>query len=390
MLAYNTEVFKASPPKSWEVVFKETTLPDGKSNKGRVQAFDGPIYIADAAMYLAHAKPELGIKNPYELDDKQYKAALELLREQRKIVSRYWHDAFVQIDDFTNEGVVASSSWGFQVNLLKGKNRPIASVVPQEGATGWADTTMMHARAPHPNCSYMWLEHSVSPKLQGDLAAWFGSVPAVPARQAPLASQQPEKTWPTALHTVHSPPPVPQTKTPLRPAGRLTGAPEPLRTQMSLAVGSPVTSGPLMQQPSAHEARLQTQRFLFSPDQEVSGFDNAQWSDSLPVLLQARLIQSFENFDIAHAPLRGDSGVESASRLLIDLRQFEIITSPSPRAVIAFSAKLIDTAGHLKGARIFEQSVPVDVISPPNAASAFDRAFAALARELISWMAATS
>ena len=145
----------------------------------------------------------------------------------------------------------------------------------------------------------------------------------------------------------------------------------------------------IMADPTA-VARLQTQRFLFSPDQEVSGFDNAQWSDSLPVLLQARLIQSFENFDIAHAPLRGDSGVESASRLLIDLRQFEIITSPSPRAVIAFSAKLIDTAGHLKGARIFEQSVPVDVISPPNAASAFDRAFAALARELISWMAAMS
>ena len=27
----------------------------------------------------------------------------------------------------------------------------------------------------------MWLEHSLSPKVQGDLAAWFGSVPSVPA-----------------------------------------------------------------------------------------------------------------------------------------------------------------------------------------------------------------
>ena len=179
VLAYNTEVFKSAPPKSWDVVFKEMTLPDGKPNKGRVQAFDGPIYIADAALYLMHSQPALGIKNPYELDDKQYKAALALLREQRKMVARYWHDAFVQIDDFTNEGVVASSSWGFQVNLLKSKNRPIASVVPQEGATGWADTTMMHVRAPHPNCAYLWLEHSINPKLQGDLAAWFGSVPAV-------------------------------------------------------------------------------------------------------------------------------------------------------------------------------------------------------------------
>jgi putative spermidine/putrescine transport system substrate-binding protein len=180
VLAYNTNVFKEAP-KSWNVVFEEQDLPDGKSNKGRVQAFDGPIYIADAALYLMKHKPELGIKDPYELNEDQYKAALELLRAQRKIVGRYWHDAFIQIDDFKNEGVVASSSWPFQVNLLVADKQPIASTVPEEGATGWADTTMMHAEAANPNCAYLWLEHSINPKLQGDLAAWFGSVPAVTA-----------------------------------------------------------------------------------------------------------------------------------------------------------------------------------------------------------------
>jgi putative spermidine/putrescine transport system substrate-binding protein len=180
VLMYNTNVFKEAP-KSWKVVFEETTLPDGKSNKGRVQAFDGPIYIADAALYLMKHQPQLGIKDPYELTEAQYKAALDLLRKQRVFVQRYWHDAMVQVDDFTNEGVVASSSWPFQVNLLKSQNKPIASTVPEEGATGWADTTMMHVDAPHPNCAYMWLEHSLSPKVQGDLASWFGSVPSVPA-----------------------------------------------------------------------------------------------------------------------------------------------------------------------------------------------------------------
>jgi putative spermidine/putrescine transport system substrate-binding protein len=178
VLAYNTNVFKEAPT-SWSVVFEEQNLPDGKSNKGRVQAFDGPIYIADAALYLMKKKPELGIKDPYELTEEQYKAALDLLRAQRNIVGRYWHDAFIQIDDFKNEGVVASSSWPFQVNLLKGEKQPIASTIPEEGATGWADSTMMHVDAAHPNCAYMWLEHSISPKLQGDLAAWFGSVPSV-------------------------------------------------------------------------------------------------------------------------------------------------------------------------------------------------------------------
>jgi putative spermidine/putrescine transport system substrate-binding protein len=178
VLMYDTEAFKGEAPKSWSVVFEEQQLPDGKPNKGRVQAFDGPIYIADAALYLMRHKPELGIKDPYELNADQYKAALDLLRQQRKIVHRYWHDAFVQVDDFTNEGVVASSAWPFQVNLLASKGRPIASTLPEEGATGWADTTMMHVDAPHPNCAYLWLEHSISPKLQGDLAAWFGSVPS--------------------------------------------------------------------------------------------------------------------------------------------------------------------------------------------------------------------
>ncbi len=185
VLAYNTNVFKEAP-KSWAVVFEEQNLPDGKSNKGRVQAFDGPIYIADAALYLMAKKPELGIKDPYELNEEQYKAALDLLRAQRALVGRYWHDAFMQIDDFKNEGVVASSSWPFQVNLLQADKdamakTPVASVIPDEGATGWADTTMMHADAANPNCAYLWMEHSISPKVQGDLAAWFGSVPAVPA-----------------------------------------------------------------------------------------------------------------------------------------------------------------------------------------------------------------
>lgn len=178
VLMYNTEVFKEAPD-SWQAVFEEMTLADGQSNKGRVQAFDGPIYIADAALYLMHHQPDLGIKDPYDLTEEQYQAALTLLRGQREIVNRYWHDPFIQIDDFTNEGVVASSAWPFQVNLLKGKGQPIDSVVPAEGATGWADTTMMHVDAPHPNCAYMWLEHSINPKLQGDLAAWFGSVPVV-------------------------------------------------------------------------------------------------------------------------------------------------------------------------------------------------------------------
>ncbi|EPX9364302.1 ABC transporter substrate-binding protein [Aeromonas veronii] len=180
ILMYNTKVFPKAPD-SWNVVFEEQTLADGKSNKGRVQAFDGPIHIADAALYLMTHQPALGIKDPYELNEEQYKASLDLLRKQRQLVGRYWHDAFVQIDDFKNEGVVASGSWPFQANALIADKQPIATTVPKEGVTGWADTSMVHSDAKNLTCAYKWLEHSLSSKLQGDLAAWFGSVPVVPA-----------------------------------------------------------------------------------------------------------------------------------------------------------------------------------------------------------------
>ncbi|UWH30387.1 ABC transporter substrate-binding protein [Aeromonas veronii] len=180
ILMYNTKVFPKAPD-SWNVVFEEQTLADGKSNKGRVQAFDGPIHIADAALYLMTHQPALGIKDPYELNEDQYKASLDLLRKQRQLVGRYWHDAFVQIDDFKNEGVVASGSWPFQANALITDKQPIATTVPKEGVTGWADTSMVHSDAKNLTCAYKWLEHSLSNKLQGDLAAWFGSVPVVPA-----------------------------------------------------------------------------------------------------------------------------------------------------------------------------------------------------------------
>ena len=180
VLMYNTKVFKEAPT-SWSVVFEEQRFPDGKSNKGRVQAFDGPIYIADAALYLMAKQPDLGITDPYELNEDQYAAVLAVLRKQKSLVHRYWHDATVQMGDFKNEGVAASGSWPYQVNALVLEKQPIASVIPSEGATGWADTTMMHSEAKHPNCAYAWMEWSISPKVQGDVASWFGSLPAVTA-----------------------------------------------------------------------------------------------------------------------------------------------------------------------------------------------------------------
>jgi putative spermidine/putrescine transport system substrate-binding protein len=179
VLVYNTDTFK-TPPTSWSVVFEAQKLPDGKPNKGRVQAYGGPIYIADAALYLKSKNPELGIKDPYELNETQYAAVLDLLRRQRPLIKGYWQDANAQVLDFQNEGIVASGSWPFQANTLLANKAKVASTVPAEGATGWADVTMLATGAKHPNCAYKWLEWSISPKVQGDVAASVGSNPVVP------------------------------------------------------------------------------------------------------------------------------------------------------------------------------------------------------------------
>ncbi|MDU4312469.1 MAG: ABC transporter substrate-binding protein, partial [Klebsiella michiganensis] len=152
LLMYNTKTFP-TPPDSWSAVFVKQNLPDGKTNLGRVQAYDGPIYIADAAL---------------------------VLRDQHALIHRYWHDTTVQMSDFKNEGVVASSAWPYQANGLKAEGQPIATVFPKEGVTGWADTTMLHSDAKHPVCAYKWMNWSLTPKVQGDVAAWFGSLPVVP------------------------------------------------------------------------------------------------------------------------------------------------------------------------------------------------------------------
>ena len=86
LLMYNADVVKPAPD-SWNVVFDK-----GGAYKGKVTAYDSPIYIADAAMYLMATQPDLKITNPYALDQKQLDAAVKLLKEQRVNIGEYWSD----------------------------------------------------------------------------------------------------------------------------------------------------------------------------------------------------------------------------------------------------------------------------------------------------------
>ncbi|MEU9140097.1 ABC transporter substrate-binding protein [Streptomyces sp. NPDC048404] len=172
LLMYNTQ--KVSPaPDSWSAVFD-----DASANKGHVTAYDSPIYIADAALYLKSARPELKIKDPYALDQKQFDASVALLKKQNANVGEYWSDYLKEISAFKSGDSVVGTTWQVIANLAAGEGAKIKAVVPKEGSTGWSDTWMISAKAKHPDCAYRWMDWIISPKVNAQVAEYFGEAPA--------------------------------------------------------------------------------------------------------------------------------------------------------------------------------------------------------------------
>ena len=173
VLAYNTAVVKPAPT-SWGAVFDPNS-----PYKGKITAYDSPIYIADAALYLMKTKPELKITNPYALDDTQFKAAVDLLKVQRPLISKYWADYTAEVNSFGAQETVLGTAWQINANLINGEGKvKVDSLVPSEGATGWSDTWMISSKAAHPNCMYKWMDWIISPKVNDQVAEWFGEAPA--------------------------------------------------------------------------------------------------------------------------------------------------------------------------------------------------------------------
>jgi putative spermidine/putrescine transport system substrate-binding protein len=172
LLTYNPDVVKPAPS-SWADMFDASS-----PYKGKISAYDSPIYIADAALVLMKTQPDLKITNPYALDQKQFDAAVDLLKQQRAVVGEYWSDYAAQEQAFEKGDDVLGTSWQVIVNLIEASKKPIEGVVPDEGATGWSDTWMINSRSKHVNCSYAWLDYIGGPDGNAASAYYFGEAPA--------------------------------------------------------------------------------------------------------------------------------------------------------------------------------------------------------------------
>jgi putative spermidine/putrescine transport system substrate-binding protein len=173
LLMYNTDVVKNAPD-TWGAVF-----PGAPEYKGKVTAYDSPIYIADAALYLSKTKPELGIKDPYSLTEDQLNAATDLLKGQHGNIGEYWSDYTKAVQAFESGTSVIGTSWQVIANMLQSDNKvKIATVLPKEGSTGWSDTWMVSSKAKNPTCMYKWMDWITSPEVNAQVAEYFGEAPA--------------------------------------------------------------------------------------------------------------------------------------------------------------------------------------------------------------------
>jgi putative spermidine/putrescine transport system substrate-binding protein len=169
-LLYNTRAVSPAPT-SWAAIYSP-------KYRGAITVPSNPIQIADAALYLSKTDPSLGITDPYELTEAQLNAAAKLLTQQRPLIKKYWALASDEIELFKNGDVVIGASWPYQTNTLVADKVPVKDLIPVQGATGWADTWMLSAKAKHPNCAYKWVNWVSTPKVQAQQAISFGETPA--------------------------------------------------------------------------------------------------------------------------------------------------------------------------------------------------------------------
>jgi putative spermidine/putrescine transport system substrate-binding protein len=170
ILQYNSEVVTEEPT-SWDIVW-EADSPYA----GQVTAYDAPIYIADAAVYLMYHEPDLGITNPYALDEEQLAAAIDLLKQQNGIISEYWSDPVAQITSFAGGTTTVGTSWEILRKFTA--DDKFKGTLPVEGSTGWSDAWMISAESDAPNCAYQWMNYTSAADVNGQIAMNFGMAPA--------------------------------------------------------------------------------------------------------------------------------------------------------------------------------------------------------------------
>jgi putative spermidine/putrescine transport system substrate-binding protein len=153
-------------PAGWGVLF-------GTRYSGRIAIYDAAITLADAAL-------QLGYRNPYELDPRQFRAVVRLGAEQSASVGLYWQDLTNALAGYTGGNALTGEATPRLVALLRADAVPVRAEVPA-GGTARSASWMLLAGARHPGCMYRWLNYIISPRANAASARFLGEAPATPA-----------------------------------------------------------------------------------------------------------------------------------------------------------------------------------------------------------------
>jgi phospholipid/cholesterol/gamma-HCH transport system substrate-binding protein len=118
---------------------------------------------------------------------------------------------------------------------------------------------------------------------------------------------------------------------------------------------------------------------------ESSDIPDARWSDNIPILLQEKFIQSFENAGYSSAVSRPRDGFEAAYQLVLDIRSFSLVTGAEPHGELEFEAKILGPGGKIVAAKAFHTTAPATGTDAAAAAAALNQSFANAATELVPW-----
>jgi len=118
---------------------------------------------------------------------------------------------------------------------------------------------------------------------------------------------------------------------------------------------------------------------------ESTDIPDARWSDNIPILLQEKFLQSFENAGYSQAVSRPRDGFEAAYQLALDIRSFSLVSGAEPTGELEFEAKILGPGGKIVAAKAFHTTAPATGTDAAAAAAALNQSFANAAIELVPW-----
>lgn len=148
-----------------------------------------------------------------------------------------------------------------------------------------------------------------------------------------------------------------------------------VRTQRQILVVEPSTL-----------KQLDGQNIVIKPSAgSVEFLKGAQWSDRLPRIVQARLIETFQRTGYVGVGKPGD-GLAIDYQVIMEMRSFGINVGGSQRAEVELFVRLLnDRTGQIHASRDFMASVPVSGTSNDAYVAALNKAFGQVAGEIVSW-----